>query len=351
MSRIRFRPFLILCGVLAFGMPAYGDMIVDDPDCQRLKEQSMNERLSGADVDFRVVDFQRLLSTDRDRSEVVGVDVELYLVPIKFGITDTKGTISYLCKYAPTATPFPAYAGFSWLLVMPSQSTFSLIRQRASDGFFTDTTIRSHLDDRYGDRGRSSFGALRVLVSGPFWRLGRRGELPIGALVRGNVLEQEFRSDFSAKHVLCSKDGSIDLIDGRAVEPAKMVEFNKNIAEKCEAAIQVGPALFEQVPEPGYPAKQGIGSSSMHRARRNILIRTTENLILFSTLFDIASYDAMIASELLVRKREKYGKILWAVGLVDDESLSGPVLVVDGKPVLELTEASRPTGAVMEFIF
>lgn len=65
----------------------------------------------------------------------------------------------------------------------------------------------------------------------------------------------------------------------------------------------------------------------------------------------------MVASELLVRKLSNEGtlagevEIVWAVGLVDDESLSGPILTGEGKPTLELSEVNRPTGAIMQFIF
>lgn len=198
-----------------------------------------------------------------------------------------------------------------------------------------------------------------------FWKLSRRGEVPIGTLVKNNVVEHDFRANFSARYVLCStKSGSVALLDGKV---GMFGDLGSESGGECTAAVQVGPALFERLPDsPRGDAKLGIGADSRNRSRRNILIKVNADaegdesgarLVLLSTLFDIASYDAMVASDLLVRKLSNEGglagegKIVWAVGLVDDESLSGPILTMDGRPILELSEVNRPTGAIMQFVF
>ena len=331
-----------ILGFLLF-MPVYGagpNDRVPEPECEDRKRASMEKRLKGATIDIMDV-----LSENWDTGEVA-----IHFVRIKFHQTDVEDTLTYGCEPATGVGSFPAHTGFAWIVVMPNETTFSLVDRGVSD-----TTIWSYLDEEIGGAPLNSVDSLVMLVSGPFWRLSRRGELPIGALVRDTKKVQDFRPDFSAKHVLCSKmDGSIELIVGKA----KM--FDESVTPLCAAAIQVGPALFERSPKALGPAKLGIGSNSTNRSRRNILIKvkandsarkSEESLILLSTLFDIASYDAMVASKLLVRKLPSRGEIVWAVGLVDDESLSGPVFIMNGRPVLQLTEASRPTGAIMQFTF
>lgn len=330
---------------LVLFIPAYGasdagqNSPIAEPECEERKRASMEMRLSGTAI--HVVEGLPL----NRYTEEIGI----VLVQIDFGHIHAEGTrITYGCKPVEVGEYTPAYAGFAWAVVMPHMATFSLIDPR--DDWSGDTTIHSYLD-REGSRSGSSVSALRMLVSGPFWRLGRGGEVPIGALVIDHKERQKFRTNFSARYVLCSKkEGGIELMVG-----SKWLE--EPALKECAAAIQVGPALFES--DNGY-AKLGIGADSRNRSRRNVLIkvesdapgeRSGGSLVLLSTLFDIASYDAMVASEALVRKISHEGKIVWAVGLVDDESLSGPILTMDGRPTLELTEGSRPTGAIMQFIF
>lgn len=333
---------LSVLGVLLF-MPAYGtgtSARIPEPECEERKRTSMEKRLRGATMDFMDV-----LPENWHAEEVT-----IHFVRIEFHRADVDDALTYGCQPVTGVESFPAHIGFAWIVVMPNETTFSLVDRSAAD-----TTIRSYLNKEVGGVPLNSLDSLSMLVSGPFWRLSRRGELPIGVLVRDTKKVQDFRPDFSAKHVLCSKeDGSIELIVGKA----KM--FDESATTLCAAAIQVGPALFERSTNVFGPAKLGIGGNSTNRSRRNVLIKVKANdpaheaegdLILLSTLFDIASYDAMIASELLVRKLPGRGEIVWAVGLVDDESLSGPVFTMNGRPVLQLTEVSRPTGAIMQFIF
>lgn len=314
-------------------------------ECEERKRELMEVRLGST-----MMNVIEGLPANWDTEEVA-----INLLQIEFSHMLAEETmLTYGCEPAKVGRFTPGYSGFAWAVSMPITTTFSLIHPR--DHRITDTTIRSYLDEESADSS-NDVDALRMLVSGPFWRLGRSGEVPIGALVSKGVKRQDFRPNFSARYVLCSTpDMGLDLTTGSA----RMFEGPQ--ARKCDAAIQVGPAQFEP-PDPSANdenAKLGIGANSMNRSRRNVLIKVKASarngtpkgsLILLSTLFDIASYDAMIASELVVRKLSGDGRIVWAVGLVDDESLSGPVLTIRGRPALELVEANRPTGAIMQFIF
>jgi len=329
--------------LLALVHGAYADDQVPEPDCEERKRASMERRIVDTTIDLIDV-----LPKKWDNKAVT-----VNFMHIEFVHTNVDGqTLTYGCEPTKGHDSFPAYAGFGWMVLMPSKTSFSLLGRPSR----ADTTIRSYLEEEIGDlKKQNGASNLRVLVSGPFWKLSRDGEVPIGALVRDNNTEQDFRANFSAKYVLCSTtDGRVNLRDG------KVGMFENSTAPSCAAAIQVGPALFERSDDPHGYAKIGIGADSRNRSRRNILIRVSGDapssesggsLILLSTLFDIATYDAMVASERLVRKLSDEGKVVWAVGLVDDESLSGPILTMNGGPTLELTETSRPTGAIMQFIF
>ena len=349
--------------------PVYGadaNDQVPEPECEERKRAAMKERGRGM-----AIDFIEALPKKWDQESA-----KINFMHIEFGHANVDDqTLTYGCEPSERHGFFPAYSGFSWMVLMPSKTSFSLVEHGR-----IDTTIRSYLEEELGER-ESGMEALRVLVSGPFWKLGRGGEVPIGALVRGGVTEQDFRPNFSAKYVLCStKSGSVHLLDGKVGmfenrergHDGRQSDFRGLSASvddaECAAAIQVGPALFERWPDgrPRGEAKLGIGADARNRSRRNVLIKVaTPNresegrLILLSTLFDVASYDAMVVSKLLVQKLSNEGtltgeeRIVWAVGLVDDESLSGPILTmtaVEGRQTLELSEVTRPTGAIMQFV-
>jgi len=348
---------------------------VQEPECEKQKRASMDERVT-------TIDFIDALPK-RWRNEAVTIN----FMHIEFGRFDPAKLeippLTYGCKSAELSDVLPAYGGFAWMVLMPNQAGFSLVGPGR-----VDTSIRSYLEERADRVDRpDDVSGFRVLVSGPFWKLSRRGEIPIGALIRDGVVEEDFRTNFSARYVLCSEVGrGIDLIErctptGSTIASycrqgidGDEVEVFKSLSDlPCAAAIQVGPALLESSGAHEHVAlrtegraKLGIGVNSMNRSRRNILIsvketapnrEAAERLVLLSTLFDIASYDAMVASELLVRRLSEEGtlasggSIVWAVGLVDDESLSGPILTMDGRPTLELSEVDRPTGAIMQFVF
>lgn len=344
----------LFCAIVALSVaPVYGAGAGDrvpEPECEEQKRIAMEERVRGTTID--------LIDALPEKWDNRAVTVNFMHMEFDDTIVDDQ-TLTYGCEPVKRHS-FPAYAGFAWMILMPNKTGFSLIGPSR-----TETTIRSYLEEEIGD-GQNGVSALRVLVSGPFWKLSRHGEVPIGALVKDNKVEHDFRPNFSAKYVLCStKDGSVDLREGKVgMFKKQSPSEEESRPSECTTAIQVGPALFE--PKDEY-VKLGIGADAKNRSRRNVLIkvdsdapgsRSGGSLILLSTLFDITSYDAMIASQALVDElalRDKMawaaGKIVWAVGLVDDESLSGPILTMEGRPMLELTEASRPTGAIMQFIF
>ena len=338
-ARSWFLPLLSAFCTFLF-MPAHGAYgTIPERECEERKRASMEEHLGDTTMEIAT---RVPLKWDVK-------DVTIYFARIEFQHGDERGdTITYGCATSEASDSMGPYAGFAWVVVMPGDSTFSLATPYEYRS--VDTSIGSYLKHEMAATTEDAHGAL--LVSGPFWRLGRTGESPIRALVRNSLVEQDFRPRFSAKYVLCSKIGDgIELMRGR------IGMFEQSSAATCVAAIQVGPALFE--PSTDGRAKLGIGGDSVNRSRRNILIkgkagatgrRARERLVLLSTLFDIAAYDAMVTSELLMRKL-RLGEIAWAVGLVDDESLSGPVLTTKGGPVLELVEAGRPTGAIMKFFF
>ena len=341
------------------GAEASGEVL--EPECEKQKRASMEDRATATTIDF----------IDALPKEWDNKAVTVNFMHIEFGELESAsiegGPLTYGCERAELGGTFPSYGGFAWALLMPNQTGFSLIVPGRGD-----TSIRSYLEKRAGGTGGpEDVDAFRVLVSGPFWKLSRRGEIPIGALIEDGVTKQDFRTNFSAKYVLCSKEGGgVELMGGKI---AGKVEAVENLdALSCTAAIQVGPALLERSRAHEHAglrtqgqAKLGIGVNSRNRSRRNILISVktdaptrmaSERLVLLSTLFDIASYDAMVASEVLARKLSDEGtlagegSVAWAVGLVDDESLSGPILAMEGR-TLELSEVNRPTGAIMQFVF
>ena len=345
----------MLCAVAAmlfvpvYGADANGQGL--GPECEKQKRAAMKKRLRGTTIDL--IEGAIPKKWDHETATVNFMHMEFD----RTGVDDR--TLTYRCESARRHGTFPAYGGFAWMILMPDKTGFSLVAHGR-----VDTTIRSYLEEE-ADEGRDDIDALRVLVSGPFWKLSRRGDVPIGALVKGGLVEQDFRPNFSAKYVLCSTEkGGVDLLDGKVGMFGDSVSADR---VECAAAIQVGPALFERSADDlREDAKLGIGADSRNRSRRNILIKVEVDatsresegrLILMSTLFDIAAYDAMVASELLVRELSDRGtlsgrgRIVWAVGLVDDESLSGPILTMNRGPTLELSEVSRPTGAIMQFVF
>ena len=337
-------------------VPAFGANAVPEisRECEDWKRHAMEEHVSDVTIE--------LIDPPQENWKIDDREVVIKFAHIGFNEAIAgEDMLERDCTQAEWDGSFPAYSGFAWVVLMPHKTTFSLVGPSR-----LDTTIRSYLEEEIDNDLNTR--SLRMLVSGPFWKLSRRGEIPIGAVVRNREVVQEFRGNFSAKYVLCAgTDGRVDLMDGEVgmfegLASSTKERLRKNKEKLCAAAIQVGPALFEKSDTPD--ADLGIGANSRNRSRRNILIkvgadepggRSEGRLILWSTLFDIAPYDAMVASEALVgealgRDGSGVGKIVWAVGLVDDESLSGPVFAKGGRPILELTEVGRPTGAIMQFV-
>lgn len=229
---------------------------VAEPECEERKRASMEERVGGTTIE--IVDA---LPKKWDRTSAI-----VNFMHIEFGHTSVdEHSLTYGCRPAERHGSSPAYAGFAWMVLMPGKTGFSLVGPGR-----IDTTIRSYLEEEIGEE-QNDRGAFRVLVSGPFWKLSRHGDVPIGALIKDNVVEQDFRPNFSAKYVLCStKGGSVALLDG---EVGMFDDSASADVPECAAAFQVGPALFEHSNDPRGDAKLGIGEDSRNRSRRNILIK------------------------------------------------------------------------------
>lgn len=278
----------------------------------------------------------------------LGSHIDLYSVDFQVEHQEVRNVLTYSCKNAGSGS-YPAYRGFAWLVVMPATSTFSIVDHQ-TDGFFRDTTIEA-IVEKESDLLQAD--DVVVLVSGPFWKLGQRGEMPIGAIVVDREVRNSYLTGFSAKYVLCSTSSGVGLLAPSGEETT----IKKEELTECSAAVQVGPAFVEKRGEGTVP---GIGGNSMNTARRNILVRTSGvdgdgiadesggHILLFSTMFDIGVYDAMAA---IYRALDVLGgetqRIAWAVGLVDDESLGGPVIVNGRATTIHLAETSRPTGAIL----
>ena len=308
-------------------------------------ERCQNDQYEGLGIRERAMDVKTVY-TLRNLHD----DVEVHIVKILIQPTVNERVRTYGCKNVGRIS-YPGYGGFAWLMVLPGKSTFSVVEDK-SGSFFRDTAIQTQIASR-----KRPNGELAVLVSGPFWKLGQRGEVPIGALVVAGELRQSYREGFSARYVLCSREGGVDLIDP---EYARLLVKNESASEHgtlgCSAAIQVGPAFIERAHD---GTRLGIGGDSMNASRRNILVYTAPSLernaedthlLLLSTSFDVGTYDAMvIVHAILDVLDDDVGKVAWAVGLVDDESLSGPAIVRRGRPPIYLAETARPTGAILHF--
>lgn len=137
---------------------------VAEPECERRKRASMKGR--GATIDF--------IDAFPKKWDLKTVTVNFMRIEFDHANVNDD-TLTYACRHAERQGSFPAYAGFAWMILMPSETEFSLAGPSR-----VDTTIRSYLEEIGEDQNGTD--DLRVLVSGPFWKLSRRGEVPIGDL-------------------------------------------------------------------------------------------------------------------------------------------------------------------------
>ena len=205
------------------------------------------------------------------------------------------------------------------------------------------------------------WGRVGLIVSAPYWKVTETGPAAIGFLKlegagRGGVGEvRQNYVNFSGRHILCARrNGGIDLISPETTEtlaggPAQAME--KKAAE-CSSAVQVGPAYFELGDEgDARRNKTGIAGLSLEKARRNILFRTrstgSEKMFLWTSVGALSPFDAMVLVELLADQVVAENSVVWAVGLQDDEFISGPLLFSDRGRAAALADTDVPTGAVL----
>ena len=195
---------------------------------------------------------------------------------------------------------------------------------------------------------------LRLAVSGPYWRAAEWGEEVIGYLrttKNGRVSDQRY-VNYSARHILCIRNGAVSLISAPMDMSGRDLASNlSEQAENCSDAVQIGPNYFEKS---GSKIRPGIGGLSRREERRNILVKivdrnSEEKLFLWSTVGPINPFDAMVVIDKLSRNWGNETTINWAVGLVDDELLSGPVVFDGNSGILALTDTDIRSGGFLLF--
>jgi len=204
---------------------------------------------------------------------------------------------------------------------------------------------------------------FRLVLSGPFWRQEDFGEVPIGLIKSRNGGLQQRYVDFVARHILCFRSEGLSLIDrgvvsnfvpvqeinGDARQRAVTAEMESRVAQECGAAIQVGPTLWEPQADGSAP-QPGISGLSMREGRRNVIFSLAgprgPRTFMISSISSVGSFDTMALVQGLAQVIEPEGSVEWAVGMQDEQYLSGPVLVEDGT-VHRLTDTDVPTGALV----
>ena len=255
--------------------------------------------------------------------------------------------VSYDCRSTKSVV-LPSHIGLAWLITIPQGTEITTEmpeRGHPSHGF-----VGASLEDLLAaDQAEQR---PRLILSGPFWRVGRYHEEPIGIFVKQGELVASFKSGFSAAHVLCvGQDKQTVSLLG----PREHGDIDQDAVAQCSSAIQVGPAFFENSHERG---RVGIGATSTYESRRNVLAllenldqRSTHSrkLVLLSTITEIGAFDAMVLVDTVADQLYGSSAVRWAIGLVDDESLLGPILLAPEQPPLRLTQTNRPFGAALIF--
>ena len=198
----------------------------------------------------------------------------------------------------------------------------------------------------------------RAIVSGPYWKTSEYGEEVIGLFKKvgdGSDLSQGYHVNFRARHILCTMDTGLDLISPPIAEPpyegdALKREMERQ-TEKCSSAIQIGPAYFERNEQMN---KTGIAGLSLSEAARNILIRAvgndkSEKTFLWTIKSRISPFDAMVLIEAIADELVGEKSIAWAVGLTDDDFLSGPTILLDDGSEYDLAPTDSSVGALLVF--
>lgn len=312
-----------------------GDAATQPDHCYAKLRDQKDRRKSGVTVERLAADLR-----------YGPITKSLSLVRFEFPELDIDA-VSYSCRQAKTLA-LPAHMGLAWLVQVPPGT--KIATELAESGRDSQGTAGTLLD---------GFPAMdvaversRVLLSGPFWRVGRFREEPIGLVVRQGQLLQPYEPDFSATQVLCANaaDYTLSLLASH-----DHANIDRAATEACSTAIQVGPAFFEASSELG---RVGIGATSTYESRRNLVAllkdpdpNSTEGgrTVLLSTITDISAFDTMVLVDAIADQLFDGSAVRWAVGLVDDESLLGPVLLTPGRTPLRLTQTNLPTAAILVF--
>ncbi len=222
-----------------------------------------------------------------------------------------------------------------------------------------NSTIRFFAENRDRFPGGES---VRVVLSGPFWRQEEYGEDALGLVKnRRDGLVQGWL-DFSARHVLCFPESGVDLIDADLVSdrldgeilPAELtVAMEREVRSRCEAAIQVGPTFIERRRQRETGLQYGISGASVREAARNIVMAVARegggsDVFVVTTMSSISSFDMMVVLERIAALAFGEREILWAVGIQDEELLSGPLMIRDGRAI-SLNSIDNPAGALVVF--
>lgn len=68
---------------------------------------------------------------------------------------------------------------------------------------------------------------------------------------------------------------------------------------------------------------------------------------LWTSVGAVSPFDAMVVIEVVAEELAGKDTVLWAVGLQDDEFVSGPLLFGRGRRPMALAATDVPTGAVL----
>ena len=302
--------------------------------------------------------------------EPIAVRTGIDLVSVAFGEDHFEVTNRH-CKNSRLGH-FPAYTAIGWLISIPEDAKIRVFRVREA----ALRTVRDGGNGRYSlsRRGHYIFDSQRdtqmqlsssiafvmeniglfprlgdnaLLVSGPFWRQVDHLVEPRGFWREGDDNDYEFNYDpaFNARWVVCVDGDKLKLFRPRDVKHARST---------CRKGFQAGPAFYE--PSQSGLGRAGISGSSGVLSRRNILFsvqtQSVERQYLWAPVSEITAFDTMVLlHKVQSRMREESADvrgIAWAVGLVDGKSLSGPIAIVDGVPIV-LSDTGGATGGVVHF--
>ena len=203
---------------------------------------------------------------------------------------------------------------------------------------------------------------VRLVISAPFWKQEEYGEAPLGLIKTRTGGQQQGYLDFSARHLLCFGDRGTDLIDadwmldrlgGEASTAEMTIAMEREVRSRCEAAVQVGPTFIERRRGSETNLQYGISGASIREAARNIFMAVagtdgSSETYIVSTPSSIGSFDMMVVLDRIAALALDGREILWAVGIQDEELLSGPLILENGRAI-SLNSIDNPAGALVVF--